>query len=124
MGLMDTLALLVNLCTSIQESLSHLTEILERQVLFNKSMIDLAGIDAIALEKNVKLLSEYAQEIDFIISKLTELSGNIRVLFWLIISVACVILTVVLYLIFKIVYENRQKIFDLFERKSKNVKSE
>lgn len=123
MGLMDTLALLVNLCTSIQESLSHLTEILERQVLFNKSMIDLAGVDVIALEKNVKLLSEYAQEIDFIISKLTELSGNIRVLFWLIISVACVILAVVLYLIFKIVYENRQKIFDLFERKSKNVES-
>lgn len=123
MGLMDTLHKLMELCISIQESLSHLTDILERQVLFNKSMIDLAGIDAVALETNVKLLSSYAEEIDYIISKLTELSGNIQVLFWLIISIAILILAVVGYLIVSIIYENRDKIFNLIERKSKNVDS-
>lgn len=123
MGLMDTLQSIIDLCISIQESLSLLIDMIGHVNGFQKSMVDLSAIDVIALEKNVKILAGVSEDIDYIISKLTELSGNIQLLFWLILAVALLILGVVLFFIFKIVYENRQKIFDWFERKSNNEKN-
>lgn len=122
MGLTDTLQKLIDLCISIQESLSLLIDMIGDVNGFQKSMIDLSAIDAIALEKNVKLLSEYAEEIDYVIQKLTELSGNIRLLFWLILAVAILVLAVVLYLVFRTIYENRDKLFKFVtERKSNDA---
>lgn len=120
MGLTDTLQTIIDLCISIQKSLSDLIDMIGHINGFNKSMIDLSAIDVMALEKNVAILSGVSEDIDYVITKLTELSGNIKLLFWLILSVALLILGVVLFFIFKIVYENRQKIFDWFERKSEN----
>lgn len=119
MGLMDTLQKIVDLCISIQESLSKLIDMIGHVNGFQRSMIDLSAIDTIALEKNVALLKQYAEDIDYIISKLSELSGNIRLLFWLIIAIALLVLLMVLYIAGKTIYENRQKIIELFERKSK-----
>lgn len=122
MGLMDTLQKIIDLCISIQESLSHLIDMLGHVNGFQKSMIELSAIDTIALEKNVALLKQYAEDIDYIISKLSELSGNIRLLFWLIIAVALLVLLMVLYIAGRTLYENRQKIIEMFERKSKDEK--
>lgn len=122
MGLMDTLNTIIELCISIQESLSKLIDMMGHVNGFQKSMIDLSAIDTLALEKNVALLASYAEDIDYVISKLTELSGNIQLLFWLILAVALLILGVVLFFLFKIIWENRQKILSWFERKSKNEK--
>lgn len=122
MGLMDTLNTIIDLCISIQKSLSDLIDMMGHVNGFQKSMIDLSAIDVVALEKNVQILAGVSEDIDYVIGKLTELSGNIQVLFWLILSVALLILGVVLFFIFKIAWENREKLFAIFERKSKNEK--
>lgn len=120
MGLMDTLQKIIDLCISIQESLSTLIDMMGHVNGFHKSLVELSAIDTLALEKNVTLLKQYAEEIDYIISKLSELSGNIRLLFWLILSAALLVLLMVLYIAGKTIYENRQKFIELFERKSKD----
>lgn len=122
MGLMQTLEYLVQLCISIQSSLNGITELLSDYQVLHRSLLDLDAIDVATLEKNVQLLSSYREDIDYIIETIERLSGSIQLVFWMLIAICVLIILLAVYLIFKIIFENRAKIFELFERIFKNGK--
>lgn len=122
MGLMQTLEYLVQLCISIQSSLNGITDLLSDYQTLHRSLLDLDAIDVATLEKNVQLLSSYREDIDYIIETIERLSGSIQLVFWMLIAICVLIILLAVYLIFKIIFENRAKIFELFERIFKNGK--
>lgn len=122
MGLMQTLEYLVQLCISIQSSLNGITELLSDYQTLHRSLLDLDAIDVATLEKNVQLLSSYREDIDYIIETIERLSGSIQLVFWMLIAICVLIILLTVYMIFKIIFENRAKIFELFERIFKNGK--
>lgn len=123
MGLMQTLEYLVQLCISIQTSLNGITELLSDYQVLHRSLLDLDAIDVATLEKNVQLLSSYREDIDYIIETIERLSGSIQLVFWMLIAICVLIILLAVYLIFKIIFENRAKLFEFFERIFKNVKT-
>lgn len=119
MGLMETLQYLVELCISIQNSLDAMTQYFKDATVLHRSLIDLSAIDVAALEKNVALLASYREDIDYIIESLERLSGNIHLLFWLLIVICVLIIAVCLYVIVKIVLEHKNVIIDWLKEKLK-----
>lgn len=116
MGLMETLEYLVQLCISIQSSLNSVTDLLGKYQVLHKTLIDLDAIDVATLEKNVQLLISYREDIDYLIEVIERISGSVQLVFWMLIAICVLIIVVGLYLIFRILFENRAKIYELFER--------